>query len=183
MLNQPIQELPPEEAFIGAGIYALYYIGDFAAYNMESEINKRKENPFTRPIYVGKAVPKGSRKGGFCLDGSPGTVLFSRLTQHAKSIKETSNLNLVDFRCRYLVVDDIWIPLAESLLIEMFSPIWNKVVDGFGIHTPGRRRFQQQKSLWDVLHPGRYFEKHLTKNTKTQDGILALIDHFYTENK
>jgi hypothetical protein len=31
-------------------------------------------------------------------------------------------------------VDDIWIPLGESLLIEMFSPLWNKVLDAMALN-------------------------------------------------
>ena len=34
-------------------------------------------------------------------------------------------------------MDDIWIPLGESLLIEMFVPLWNRILDGFGIHDLG----------------------------------------------
>ena len=45
-------------------------------------------------------------------------------------------MDIKTFQCRYLVVDDIWIPLGEALLIAKFSPIWNKVVDGFGNPRP-----------------------------------------------
>jgi hypothetical protein len=53
-------------------------------------------------------------------------VLFRRLNEHAQSIAQAENLELSDFSCRYLVVDDIWIPLGESLLIEKFAPIWTR---------------------------------------------------------
>ena len=49
----------------------------------------------------------------------------------------------------------VWIPLGESLLIERFKPVWNMVIDGFSNNAPGKRRFSQHRSLWDVLHPGR----------------------------
>ncbi|WP_218119560.1 Eco29kI family restriction endonuclease [Roseospirillum parvum] len=52
-------------------------------------------------------------------------------------------------------MDDIWIPLGESLLISRFVPLWNKWVDGFGNHDPGGGRYNQERSRWDVLHPGR----------------------------
>ena len=32
MLNQPISPLPPGEKFVGTGIYAIYYVGDFPPY-------------------------------------------------------------------------------------------------------------------------------------------------------
>ena len=132
------------------------------------------------PIYVGKAVPPGARKGGFGLDKPPGKVLFRRLSEHADSITKASNLDLSDFRCRYLVVDDIWIPLGESLLIEMFNPLWNKVIDGFGNHDPGRGRYNQQRSAWDVLHPGRPWAEKLQPHPKSSDELLEIVADFLT---
>ena len=105
MLGQPVRPLPPDTAFEGAGIYAIYYIGDFSAYKPIAD--KNKNNRFACPIYVGKAVPAGARKGGFGLDAAPGNVLYQRLCEHAKSIEQAENLKLNDFRCRYLTVDDI----------------------------------------------------------------------------
>lgn len=180
LLERPVCPLPPNEKFIGAGIYAIYYVGEYGPYKKISDRNKNGR--FELPIYVGKAVPKGARKGGFGLGISPGTVLFSRLKQHANSIKEV-DLNISDFYCRYLIVDDIWIPLGESLLIEMYTPIWNKVMDGFGIHTPGKGRENQQKSLWDMTHPGRKLASKLPDNTKTKEKILANLKLFLSGEK
>ncbi|ESY89897.1 hypothetical protein X741_28920 [Mesorhizobium sp. LNHC229A00] len=59
------------------------------------------------------------------------------------------------------MVDDIWIPLGENMLIETFQPTWNRAIDGFGNKDPGRRRANQYKSPWDVLHPGRRFADKL----------------------
>ena len=53
------------------------------------------------------------------------------------------------------MVDDIWIPLGENILIERFKPLWNQVIDGFGNNDPGGRRATQYRSHWDVLHPGK----------------------------
>ena len=54
------------------------------------------------------------------------------------------------------MLKDFFIPLCESLLIDRYEPIWNKLIDGFGNKTlGGPRRKEQQKSMWDVLHPGR----------------------------
>jgi len=152
MLSSRPESLPPEP-FTGAGIYALYYVGPFELYSQVAARNRAGK--FRCPIYVGKAVPLGARKGGTELDADPGPVLYRRLVEHADSIKQTVTLDIADFSCRYLVVDDIWIPLAESLLIQMFSPLWNKVIDGFGNHDPGSGRYNQQRSPWDILHPGR----------------------------
>jgi hypothetical protein len=48
-----------------------------------------------------------------------GNVLFRRLKEHAESIRSAQNLDIKDFYCRFLVVDDIWIPLGESLVISL----------------------------------------------------------------
>jgi len=131
------------------------------------------------PIYVGKAVPAGARKGGFGLDAAPGTVLYGRLAQHADSIQQVKNLDLADFRCRYLTVDDIWIPLGESLLIQTFSPVWNHLIDGFGNHDPGKGRHEGQMPSWDVLHPGRAWAGKLQQNRRSADELLAAIAEFF----
>jgi len=173
LLARPVEELPPEKPFEGAGIYAIYYSGDFSAYVPIA--NENKNGKFSRPIYVGKAVPKGARKGGFGLDASPGAVLYNRLRHHARSIGLTQNLKLIDFRCRYLIVDDIWIPLGESLLIEMFAPLWNRSLEGFGINDPGVGRHKQKASSWDILHPGRSWGSKLTPG-RTTDEILRAVE-------
>lgn len=174
LLAQPIVALPPDEKFIGAGIYALYYVGDYQPYAPIASTNLGDK--FVKPIYVGKAVPAGARKGGFGLDADPGTVLYNRLSEHAESIKQaTTTLNIGHFKCRYLVVDDIWIPLGESLLIQMFSPIWNQVVDGFGNHDPGSGRYNQQRSPWDMIHPGRAWAEKCQPNAKTAEQVRQAI--------
>jgi|SRR5690606_1259768 len=82
----------------------------------------------------------------------------------------------------YIVLDDIWIPLGESLLIEMYSPIWNKIVDGFGNHDPGSGRYNQQRSRWDVLHPGRNWALKLKNRTEAYDEIVQKIREFIEAN-
>jgi hypothetical protein len=173
MLAKPVEPLPPEKPFRGAGIYAIYYMGDFPAYKPIAD--KNKNNKFGCPIYIGKAVRKGARKGDFSLDASPGSVLYQRLRNHGKSIERTHNLKLKDFRCRYLTVDDIWIPLGESLLIEMFAPLWNKIVDGFGNNDPGSGRYNQRVSSWDILHPGRTWGSKL-KSGRTAGEIMRAVE-------
>ena len=130
------------------------------------------------PIYVGKAVPLGARRGGYGLGESSGEVLYRRLREHAMSIQQVTNLALEDFRCRYLVVDDIWIPLGESLLISMFVPLWNHRLDGFGNHDPGAGRYNQQRSAWDEVHPGRPWAVRLRPHPRSKDIILQSIVTF-----
>ena len=130
MLARPVEPLPPKP-FVGAGIYAIYYVGSFPLYDKIACRNAK--GAFQQPIYVGKAVPAGARKGGFGLGAEPGQALYNRLCDHAKSIAEAKNLETDAFFCRYLAVDDIWIPLAESLLIGRFAPLWNRILDGFGV--------------------------------------------------
>lgn len=151
MLAQTPQPLAALPRFEGAGIYAIYYTGPLACYAALSAANRGEK--FTLPIYVGKAVPEGARIGGGM--GAAGFDLHKRLREHAKSVAQAENLDAADFFCRYLVVEDIWIPLGESLLIAKFAPIWNTTVTGFGNHNPGSGRKAGAKPRWDQLHPGR----------------------------
>jgi hypothetical protein len=169
MLAEPINPLGGLKPFIGAGVYAIYYTGNFNAY---SGVRWDKKEPARAiPIYVGKAVPKGSRKGGVDVTGSPGRVLHNRLGEHAESIEAAHNLDLADFMCRFLVVEDIWIPLGESLLVTRFAPVWNNLVDGFGNHDPGSGRYNQLQSRWDLLHPGRGFALKCKARTESVEVI------------
>jgi hypothetical protein len=123
---------------------------------------------------VGKAVPKGARKGGN-LDAVAGRALFDRLAEHGESIRSASNLNIADFRCRYLAVDDIFIPLGESLLVATYSPVWNSAIDGFGNHHPGSGRYQQKRSPWDVLHSGRGWSARLAEARHDVEVLTAKV--------
>lgn len=124
--------------FQGPGVYAIYYTGSFEPYRPIATANRGEK--WGWPIYVGKAQ-------------------FARLRNHAESIKEASNLDIKDFWCRYLVTEEVFIPLCESLLIKKYAPIWNKeskVITGFGPKVVGKTRTTQQTSMWDILHPGRH---------------------------
>lgn len=178
LLQQPafcMAELP---SFDGAGIYAVYYRGDFPAYE---EIARNNKVHFVAPIYVGKAVPKGTRKGGD-LEANAGRVLFSRIMQHKRSLEEASNLDVADFWCRYLVVDDVWIPLGEALLIAKFNPLWNKLIDGFGNHDPGKGRHAGLRPRWDVLHPGRAWADKCQPRKETSEQIVREVQEHLRSN-
>lgn len=174
LLGQDPQELPAPN-FPGAGLYALYYSGGFEAYLKISEPNQKGR--MRLPIYVGKAIPKGGRKGLEGFDVPHGEALHKRLKEHSDSISAARNLNLADFRCRWLVVDEVFIPLAETLLISHYRPLWNAVVEGFGNHPPGIGRAQGKKPMWDVLHPGRLWADRLPA-AMTSERVLALIRDF-----
>lgn len=137
---------------------------------------------FLCPIYVGKAVPAGARKGGLGLDVAHGQALYKRLAEHAESIKAASNLEITDFYCRFLVVDDIWIPLAESMLIERFKPVWNRVLDGFGNHDPGKGRYNGMMPQWDCLHPGRAWAERLQPCTNTAEQLSERVERYLHES-
>ena len=168
LLDARPNELPPDDAFFGSGVYALYYCGtlpfyaDFASEDLHT------------PIYVGKAVPSGGRKGSPSKIPQATTELYRRLGQHAKSVEQTHNLALSEFRCRFLVVVPVWITLAERFLIDHFQPVWNSVIDGFGNHAPGRGRRDMRRPRWDVVHPGRPWAEAL-KAEETVEDILASL--------
>jgi len=186
--NRPLMSFSAVSSIVGAGVYAIYYQGGFKAYG---ELAARNiERPGSAPIYVGKAIPSGGRKGELTLDSAAGNALSKRLRNHATSIRQAAvfdrenppsdgaGLDIADFSIRYLVVADIWIPLGESMLIQEFKPIWNVLIDGFGNNQPGKGREMQVRSLWDTLHPGRTRVKKLPPNPLTRDQVVTRINDF-----
>ena len=163
--------LPPDEQFNGAGVYTIHYHGPFPTYTDMGN---------GQPIYVGKAEPSGKRQGRTAARRSS-PMLYKRLAEHAGSIRESENLDLDDFGCRWLVLDPIWIGLTEQVLIAQYRPIWNVLVDGFGLHDPGKTRRSQQRSRWDTLHPGRLWATEHTKREESREDILAAIEAHRTE--
>jgi len=165
--------LPLEESFSGPGVYALFYKGRFAPYK-----------PFvspdaSKPIYVGKAVLPGARKGSVQTNAGSAS-LFGRIKEHVQSISAAKNLRLEDFECRYLVVVPLWITMAERFLIEHYRPLWNVCIEGFGLHDPGSGRRQGEVSWWDALHPGRaWADKQVRKRTEAD--ARKRLDEFLTQ--
>lgn len=159
--------LPPAASFDGSGVYAIYYAGPLPFYARVSSPDCKT------PIYVGKAIPTGGRKGSDGADAG-GAPLYRRLCDHAKSIQQTENLRLEDFRCRYLVVVPVWITLGERFLLDHFRPLWNTTIDGFGNHDPGSGRKDMRRPRWDIVHPGRPWAARL-RATETADEILKAI--------
>lgn len=161
--------------FPGAGVYAIYYHGGFPNYKPLSLLNKSSSE---YPIYVGKAIPKGGRKGTSADASLDSTALSKRLQEHKGSIEATASLNIKDFTYRSLVVDDIWIPLGETLIIQRFQPLWNQVVDGFGNHDPGSGRHAGMRPPWDELHPGRAWAARCQPPKSTKNQILEAVDTY-----
>ena len=168
LLGRKPRKLLGLKRFDGAGIYALYYQGRFAPYQRLAALNQGDDPQ--APIYIGNAIPEGGRKGG-AGDSGPTRALHKRLKEHAESIQATINLDADDFVCRFLTVDDIWIPLGESLLIAKFSPLWNLTIDGFGNHDPGKGRYNGLEPRWDVLHPGRAWASRCQPRPETAEQI------------
>ena len=52
-------------------------------------------------------------------------------------------------------IEDSFIGLAESILVSIFDPLWNRILDGFGNNPTGSPRSPQGVSKWDQFHPGR----------------------------
>ncbi len=106
-----------------------------------------------------------------------------RLKEHAQSIRLAQNLEIDDFTCRFLAVDEIWIPLTESLLISTYAPLWNVIVDGFGNHDPGSGRYKQQKSQWDALHPGREWAEKLQENATPKEELIRRVQTYFSTKR
>ena len=168
LLENPLHPLPPKERFAGAGVYAIYYSGPLDFYGPISSCECRV------PIYVGKAIPEGGRKGVSSDTGGSGSPLYNRLRQHAKSVGHAENLDAADFHCRFLVVVPIWITLAERFLTSHFKPVWNVTVDGFGNHDPGKGRRAMRRPVWDIVHPGRPWAGRLEAD-RTQEQVIRDI--------
>lgn len=133
--------------FYGSGIYAIYYNGQIPLYAPISSTET--------PIYVGKADPSS---GAAKTPKDQGTTLAGRLDEHRKNIERAENLDIGDFECRHLVVASGWQAAAESALIALFRPLWNKetrILLGFGKHGDSGDTRRNKRSPWDVLHPGR----------------------------
>lgn len=178
MINTPFEKLPPEVKFVGGGVYALYYKGDFPQYK------KIYSKATDLPIYVGKAVLPGWRQGRGSIEEN-GSALYRRLNEHARSINAVENLQVEDFSCKFIVLQDQQADListVEAAMTRRYNPLWNSHIDGFGNHDPGKGRYEQAKSEWDVLHPGRVWADRL-KGTQPDENKIEEKIGIYHVNK
>lgn len=172
----PVLTLPPPVSFLGRGVYAIYYTGSNPLYARYADLNRTS---YGFPIYVGKAVPKGWRQSRTSDDaGNQSRELFSRLSQHHSNIKLAPSLKAGDFMSRFVIFEDTgsdMISTVEAALIKLNRPLWNTAVDGFGNHDPGKGRYEQARSDWDVIHPGRRWAEKCKGVHKTKPAILGKI--------
>jgi Eco29kI restriction endonuclease len=188
----PVHELPPFDTFTGTGVYAIYCIGMTSPYQRYGELNRLAYN---HPIYVGKAVPKGWRQSRISAGASSmSSELHSRLREHGRSISSTAGpdssglqsaglqsagLQLGDFKCRFVIFEgdaSDMIGTIEAALIKLHRPLWNTTLDGFGNHDPGKGRYQQARSDWDAIHPGRAWAEKCQGTANDRDTILERIE-------
>lgn len=156
--------------FYGAGVYALYYLGDFPTYA-----------PLTNtetPIYVGKADPEDPQAA---TAKAQGTKLCDRLKDHRRSIRHASTtLRLEDFRYRYLAMPSGWQAAAETRLITLFRPVWNNetgICYGFGKHGDATATRTNTRSPWDTLHPGRPWAADAAEGLSSAEISAAIGNH------
>ena len=180
----PVLALPPASRFHGTGVYAVYYIGKSKMY---SEIASKNRTEFAMPIYVGKAVPKGwrlARNEG--VTDKKSYELNGRLREHARSVEQSRNLDLANFHCRFTILEgpaSSMIGTVEAALIRHYMPVWNTQIDGFGNHDPGKGRYNQAKSDWDVLHPGRPWADKCLGESNNSNAVEERVAKYLTGKK
>lgn len=168
----PLHPLPPAP-FPGVGVYAIYYNGKDPLYQ---ELSLALNPGLELPIYIGKAPPRGTRQGRARQGGTP--EIYRRLSEHARSIDSTTNLSLSEFLCRFIILRDTEVDLivpVESYLIRKYLPLWNSFVTGFGNHDPGSGRYNQARSEWDTIHPGRTWADRLQGVAPDKQQVISKI--------
>lgn len=63
----------------------------------------------------------------------------------------------------------------EAALIKLNRPLWNSSLDGFGNHDPGKGRYEQARSDWDVIHPGRPWADKCNGISRKRNAIVEEI--------
>lgn len=174
MTAQPRSSITELHSFYGAGVYALYYKGEFAPYGPISGSET--------PIYVGQAAPKSPSARTV---REQGPSLAKRIQEHRKNIeKATTTLNVDDFDYRALVVQPGWETGSENYLIRLFKPVWNKemkLVYGIGKHGDSSDTRKNKRSPWDTLHPARNWAT--TEHKTSAKAIKSKLEAHFAENK
>ncbi|WP_114945893.1 Eco29kI family restriction endonuclease [Microvirga calopogonii] len=184
LLAQPRVPLDLVPRTYGAGVYAIYYIGDHPTYAPIAGTET--------PIYVGKADPASHSA---MTPREQGQKLYGRLADHRKMIRTVEGyavekglpnpLHIADFECRRLVTATNAQMYAERHLISLFQPVWNsdtKICWGISKHgdTEGR---SNDRSPWDVLHPGRKWAMaEKLKDSRSVEQILDDLKSHFAEN-
>lgn len=155
--------------FYGAGVYAIYYTGDFEPYTPISGTET--------PIYVGKADPPVGARTVVEQE----TKLWSRLDEHRKSIEKGAGLDIADFECRALAVQSGFQAAAENHLIRVFQPLWNnemRIMFGIGKHGDSAETRSNKRSPWDTLHPGRRWAEGNEPGRSREEILEDIRRHF-----
>jgi hypothetical protein len=184
LVAQPLIPMSRLDKMYGSGVYAIYYFGPHPAY--------QKISGTETPIYAGKADPEFSDAK---TAREQGPQLYGRLKDHQKSIRTVEQyamehqhkdaLHINDFRYRRLVVATNAQLTAERSLISLFEPIWNedtKICWGISKHGDKDTTRANDRSPWDVLHPGRKWAiSDLLKDKKSKEQIFEDIDTHLSE--
>ena len=100
----PLSDDYPDKRSPFPGVYLIYYDGETSLYGNQVDPSKDK------PIYVGKSE----------------TSVYKRLNQHYLRLKGAKDLQVQDFKVRFMDVDvSNYAPSIEGLLIEYYKPFWN----------------------------------------------------------
>jgi hypothetical protein len=168
--EQELTSFPPPE-FLGAGLYAIYWVGKLPLYS-------RLKDTMV-PVYVGKAEAGNSSYG--YEPNYDANKLWKRIEKHANSVREVEGpsstaIHRDDFRVRFLALDDAWIVLGERALLREYRPVlWNSIMNGFGSNPPGTAR-KNARSVWDTVHPGRPRAGQLPNRKFTLGEMLERIE-------
>jgi hypothetical protein len=183
------------------GSYPLYAEFSKSLRRMADAVKKVDFSEQPVPIYIGKSDAPGRRKGASVSErGATGSKeldsegrgeleearefltkkpthrkLYNRLVKHSKSINAATNLDVSDFFCRYMLVDEIWVPLGEARLVELFKPLWNVLIEGFGSNPEGGGRKNTARPVWDILHPGRKDSLGIRVNPESEASIVDAL--------
>lgn len=71
---------------------------------------------------------------------------------------------------------------VESALIRIYRPLWNAaILHGFGNHDPGKGRYNQRRSRWDILHKGRPWAFRMENLAANEEEIVNDVNAFIDE--
>ena len=147
----------------------------------------RNRIDFSIPIYIGKAVPRGWRQARTeNLSAKKSYELNSRLREHSRSIQQTETLENDAFHCRFTILENVesnLIGTVEAALIRLYKPNWNTVIDGFGNHDPGKGRYNQARSEWDIIHPGRSWADKCKGIASTPELIQKKLQQYFRNSE
>jgi len=172
-ISSPAYPLSALPRMTGCGVYGIFLVD-------------AKNTPYdgivdtSHPIYVGKAVPPGSRQGKGLQDDEA-NKLIKRLSEHRRSLESVTNLGSSRFECRFMIMNGSAADLIgamESYIIRRLQPLWNSHIDGFGNHAPGSGRYAQAPSEWDTIHNGRGFVSKLTGAAPDSNLIMNKIKNY-----